>query len=137
MYGTLLEILVVLLLIWVLHDLFFSSVTSFEIFQGDYMSIVGIKSGATGVFVASTTPAGAVLPAGVVPSWVSSDPSSAPVVQTADGLGASVSVLASATITSFDLTISATLPDGTTPTRTVSVPVLPPEVTGFEINQAS
>jgi hypothetical protein len=106
--------------------------------QGDTpMPITGIVAGATGVFQETPTPQGAVIPAGTIPVWTSSDTTNAPAVASADGTQCSVAVPASATITSF--TLSVQNQDGTFPTS-VTVPVTPappPAQTGFEINQVS
>lgn len=101
------------------------------------MSITGIVPGATGLFAEAPLPVGTTLPAGVVPVWTSSDPANAPVTASADGTTASVAVPAAASAASFNLSVSATLPDGTTPSGKVTVPILLPEVSGFSINQTS
>jgi hypothetical protein len=118
-------------------------VTGFSIKQtGDPdMALTAPDPGATLVFTATPTPAGSALPAGVVPTWTSSDPTNAPV--TADPTGLIGTVILSSSITvgeSVTLTITATLPDGTTPTgsTTFTVGATPPvEVTGFTIVQTT
>ena len=105
-------------------------------------SLIGIAPGATGTFVAIPVDANGnqdMLPAGIIPTWVSSDPTNAPVVPSADGLSASVSLSPSATPgTPFTLTVSAPLPDGSTPTSgPESIPVLSLEVKSFVLNQTS
>jgi hypothetical protein len=105
------------------------------------MALAAPDPGNTLVFTATPTPAGAVLPAGVVPTWTSSDPTNAPV--TADPTGLIGTVVLSSSITvgeSVTLTVSATLPDGTTPTGSVSFTVgapPPPEVSGFIVVQTA
>lgn len=102
------------------------------------MQILGIAPGAAGVFVESPLPSGVTLPSGVVPVWTSSDPVNAPVTSSLpDGSGCTVTVPATATVPSFVLTVSATLPDGTTPSANATVPINFPEVTGFAITQTS
>lgn len=100
------------------------------------MPITGIVAGATGVFQETPTPAGAVIPAGSIPVWTSSDTANAPAVASADGTTCSVAVPAGATITSFSLTVGNQ--DGTFPT-TVTVPVTQPVIaqTGFQVDQVS
>lgn len=101
------------------------------------MPITGIVAGATGVFQETPLPLGAVIPAGTIPVWTSSDPTNAPAVASADGTTCSVSVPATATITSFVLAVQNQ--DGTFPTS-VTVPVTPaapPAQTGFQIDQTS
>ena len=92
-------------------------------------------------FTATPTPAGSVLPSGVVPTWTSSDPTNAPVTVDPTGLIATVVLSTSITVgESVTLTITATLPDGTTPTgsTTFTVGAAPPvEVTGFSIAQTA
>jgi hypothetical protein len=97
--------------------------------------------GSTLVFTATPTPAGAVLPVGVIPVWTSSDPTNASVSADPTGLIGTV-VLSSAIPVgeSVTLTVTATLPDGTTPTGSASFTVgaLPPvEVTGFTVIQTA
>jgi hypothetical protein len=118
-------------------------VTGFSIQQieENKMALTAPDPGATLVFTATPTPAGSVLPAGVVPTWTSSDPTNAPVNADPTGLIGTV-VLASgiAVGESVTLTITATLPDGTTPTgsTTFTVGAAPPvEVSGFTIVQTS
>jgi hypothetical protein len=109
--------------------------------EGEEMPILGIAPGATGQFSAQPVDKNQnndALPAGVVPVWTSSDTVNTTVTPTADGLGAAVAVSASAPPgTPFTLSISATLPDGTTPTGTASVPVFALEVASFVINQTA
>ena len=101
------------------------------------MPITGIVAGATGVFKETPLPQGASIPAGTIPVWTSSDTTNAPVVPSADGTTCSVTVPATATITTFNLTVANQ--DGSFAT-TVAVPVTPappPAQTGFEIDQVS
>lgn len=100
------------------------------------MPILGIAPGATGVFTETPLPAGTSLPSGVVPAWTSSDPK-AVVTPTSDGTGCSVAVDPAITSPNFTLSVTATLPDGTTPSANVTVPVNFPEVNGFTISQTS
>jgi hypothetical protein len=97
--------------------------------------------GATLQFTATPTPAGATLPAGVVPTWTSSDTTNVTITTDPTGLIASV-VLGSAIPVgeSVTLTVTATLPDGTTPTGSASFTVgaaPPAEVTGFTVIQTA
>ena len=114
--------------------------TGFSVVQlegEDSMPITGIVAGATGVFKETPLPLGAVIPAGTIPVWTSSDPTNAPAVASADGTTCSVAVPATATITSFDLSVQNQ--DGSFPTK-VTVPVTPaapPAQTGFQIDQVS
>lgn len=97
------------------------------------MSVLGVKPGATGTFTA--TPDRGLVPQGVVPQWLSSDPS-AVVTPAADGMSASVAVDAGSLAFSFGLSVSATI-DGQGVTGSVSVPILQPVPTSFTINQIS
>lgn len=106
--------------------------------------VIGIAAGATGTFLSTPVDAAGnatTLPAGIVPTWTSSDPTNAPVVASADGLTVSVTVPATAPVgTTFTLSVTATLADGTTPTGTTPVPFLPAVTTvvsSFVITQAS
>ena len=101
------------------------------------MPINGIKPGATGTFAETPLPSGTTLPAGVIPAWSVSDPTQASVTASADGTSAVCAVPTSATAASFTLTVTAKLPDGTTPSGNATVSILQPEVTGFEINQTA
>jgi hypothetical protein len=114
--------------------------TGFTIYQlrGDFiMAITGIVAGATGVFQETPLPIGAVIPAGTIPKWSTSDTTNTSLTPSADGTQCAVAVAAGATIPSFVLTVSNQ--DGSFPTP-VTVPVLqpaPPPQTGFVINQLS
>jgi hypothetical protein len=125
-----------------LDQLLTPEVESFTIQQtGDSMPLTAPDPGATLQFTATPTPAGSTLPAGVVPTWTSSDPTNVTITTDPTGLIATV-VLSSAIPVgeSVTLTISATLPDGTTPTASTSFTVgaAPPvEVTGFTIVQTA
>jgi hypothetical protein len=105
------------------------------------MPLTAPDPGNTLVFTATPTPAGAVLPAGVVPTWTSSDPTLAPVTVDPTGLIGTVVLDPSIPVgESVTLTVTATLPDGTTPTGSVSFTVgapPPPEVTGFTVIQTA
>lgn len=99
----------------------------------------GITIGSTGTFVAKPVDKNgnaAALPAGIVPVWAASDPAVA-IAPSVDGLTAVVTVPASDTNQSFTLTAKATLPDATTPTGTLIVPLLALEVTAFVISQTA
>jgi len=125
-----------------IDDKLLSQVTGFTIQQqGDPMALTAPDPGATLVFTATPTPAGAVLPAGVIPTWTSSDPTNAPVTADPTGLIGTVVLATGITVgESVTLTITATLPDGTTPSGTTSFTVgaTPPvEVTGFTIVQTT
>jgi hypothetical protein len=101
------------------------------------MPITGIVAGAVGVFQETPTPTGAVIPAGTIPVWSTSDTVNTALTPSADGTQVSVAVLAGTTITTFNLSVSNQ--DGSFLT-TVAVPVLPGSVvaqTGFQIDQLS
>jgi hypothetical protein len=124
-----------------------NEVESFSIQQtGDEnMAVTGIAPGATGTFTATPLDSNGnpiPLPAGAAPPvWSSSDNDNAPVVASADGLSASVSVPATTAGGSFTLTVqSPDLPG--TPIGSVVVPINavtpPPQtVASFAINQTS
>jgi|SRR5882762_587461 len=105
--------------------------------------VIGIVAGATGTFLFTPVEADGTaiaLPAGIIPTAVSSDPVNAPVVVAADGLSASITTLPTApTGTTFTLTVSAVLADGTTPTGSTPVPFLAAGgvVAAFVITQTS
>jgi hypothetical protein len=107
-----------------------------QLFEGENMAITGIVVGATGVFQETPTPPGAVIPPGTKPVWTTSDTVNTALTPSADGTQVSVAVLATTTITTFNLSVSNQ--DGSFLT-TVAVPVLPAIVkqTGFVINQLS
>lgn len=119
------------------------------IYEGDspmptQAPVIGIVAGATGSFLATPVDANGValaLPAGIIPVWVSSDPVNAPVVASADGLTATITTLATAPAgTTFTLSLSATLADGTVPAGTTPVPFLaavPDVVASFVITQTA
>lgn len=98
------------------------------------MAITGVKLGGSGTF--SATPVGGTLPPGVVPVWSTSD-SLVTLTPAADGLSCQAAVASTDTNPSFPLTVQATLPDGTQPSGTATVPILPSEVTGFTIDQTA
>lgn len=109
--------------------------------------VVGIAIGATGTFLATPVDASGntvTLPAGIVPTWTSSDTTNAPVVPSADGLTVTVSVPSTAPTTlvgtTFTLSLAATLANGTVVTGTVNVPFLSAStgtVASFVITQLS
>jgi len=116
----------------ILHLLEHPPLTGFTIRRTD-MALTPLDPGAVATFTATPTPAGAVLPAGNVPSWTSSDPT---------GLIATVTIATTATVgASITLTITAAaLADGTIPTGslTFQVGAVPPaEVSGFTITQTA
>lgn len=106
--------------------------------------VTGIVVGATGTFLATPVDASGnavTLPAGIIPTWTSSDVTNAPVVPSADGLTVSVTTLASAPVGgSFTLSLTATLATGAVVTGTVNVPFLAASTgipTNFVITQVS
>jgi hypothetical protein len=115
-------------------------VRAFEITQKGArrkMAINGVTTGATGTFQATPVPAGAVLPAGVVPVWTSSDVTIATVTSPnpdATGLTTILTGLATGSIT---LTVTATLPDNSVAQGTATVPIVAGEVKSFTINQTA
>lgn len=123
-----------------------NEVISFKIQQrGEDMAITGIAPGSTGVFTATPLDGNGnpvSLPAGSQPpQWVSSDTTNAPVVASADGLSASVSVPSTTAGGSFTLTVSSPDLPGQ-PSGSASVPINvppppPPTVASFQINQQS
>lgn len=100
------------------------------------MAITGVKVGGAGTFTETPLPAGATLPAGVIPVWSTTD-TLVTLTPSTDGTSVVANVGATDTNPSFPLTVTATLPDGTTPTATVTVPILAQEVTGFQIDQTA
>jgi len=116
--------------------------TGFYISQLEFnMALTPLDPGASPVFTATPTPAGAVLPAGNVPSWTSSDPTVTVAVDPT-GLICTATIATTATVgASITLTITAAaLADGTIPTGSITfqvgaAPVQ--EVTGFTIAQTS
>jgi hypothetical protein len=114
-------------------------VTAFQIFQrhGDkFMAITGVKIGATGTFQITDLPLGAQLPSGQIPEVTASDPSIVLTQPTADNGTFTAAVPAGSTLTSFTLTVSAPNAPGA-PSSMVSVPVLPADVTSFQVDQIS
>lgn len=107
------------------------------------MSILGIAPGATGQFNEVPLPPGSVFPAGTVFAWATDDTVNAPVVPSADGVTAAVSVPTTIqnSATSFNLRVTATfIPPGgsqTTLQKTVNVPFNIPVPTDMDINQVS
>jgi len=107
--------------------------------------VVGVKIGATGTFQETyTDPSGnpITLPTGITPTWTSSDTVNAPVVASADGTTATVTVPTTAPTTlvgtTFLLNITATLADGTVVNGAVAVPFLAATgVNSFVITQLS
>lgn len=119
-------------------------VRSFKINQpgGTIManSITGVVAGQSAKFQALPLPAGAVVTG--QPTWASDNALAVVTVDTADSTGLTVSVAVDQSATgSFNLSLSATNPDGSVATGTASVPVLPipppppVAVTGFDVNQ--
>jgi hypothetical protein len=110
--------------------------------------VVGIKIGATGTFLATPVDAQGnvvTLPAGIVPTWTSTDTLNAPVVAATDGLTATDTVPSTTSAalvgTNFTLSVTATLADGTAGSGTTPVPFLASGVVGpfagFVITQTS
>ena len=99
-----------------------------------------IQVGAVGVFQETPIPVGAILPAGIVPSWTSSDATIATVESpNSDATGATIKVTGMKAGT-FTLTVSATLPGGNVIQGSATVQVVaapPPAPTGFTISQLS
>ena len=120
-------------------------VKGFRLYQLDsrrirMATILGIKPGAVGTFTISDLPPGSALPAGTIPQWATSDTTNSQITPNPDGMGAVIAVPSSATVPSFQLTISATYTDaqGThSPSSQYTIPVLAPEVTGFDLTQVS
>jgi hypothetical protein len=114
-------------------------VRGFAIFQRErwsLMSVTGIQAGGQGTFAEVPLPIGDLLPPGVVPKWSTPD-TKVTLTPSSDGSSCVAAVDISDTNTSFDLSVTATLPDGTTPTGKVTVPILPSEVDAFQINQTA
>jgi len=98
---------------------------------------IGITVGTPGNFLAIPNPVGAILPAGVVPQWTSSNVLIATVANPnpdPTGLTTQLTGLETGTIT---LTVSATLPNGNVAQGSVQVPVVAGQVTSFTITQTS
>lgn len=113
-------------------------ITQFNPDTGEFtMAITGIVAGGVGTFQETPTPPGAVIPAGSIPQWSTSDAANTSLTPSADGTSVAVAVAAATTITSFVLTVMNQ--DGTFPTPT-TIPVLPPKApaqTGFAVDQVS
>lgn len=105
---------------------------------GIEMAITGVVLGGQGSFQETPLPPGSQLPSGITPVWSTTD-TSVTLTPSSDGTTCGAAVAATDTNTSFPLTVtaSAALPDGTTPISTVTVPILPPPVTGFQIDQTA
>ena len=100
------------------------------------MAINGIVVGGTGSFTA--TPNGA-LQSGNVPTWAADD-TLVTISPAADGLSASISVSATDTSNTFNLTVAGVNSAGAAISTTVAVPILPAgptPATGFTIDQTS
>ena len=124
------------------HDLNPNVVNHFKVSQGDSMAILGIIPGSTGVFVAvPLNTAGNPVDVTTItapPVWKSSDPL-AVVTENADGLGASVSVDASASVAgSFVLTVTQADGSAATPV-TIPYDAKPVDnvVASFGVSQTS
>lgn len=101
------------------------------------MAITGVPNGGTGTFTATPVPAGAVIPASVVPVWTSSDVTIATVASpNPDPTGLST-ILTGLQTGSVTLTVSATLPDNSVAQGSVVVPVIAGEVKSFTIDQTA
>jgi|SRR5882757_6269588 len=110
------------------------------------MAVVGIKIGATGSFQAIPLDAQGnpvPVPAGYLPTWISFDPTYAPVVASSDGLTATVTVPLNAPSTlvgtTFTLSVEVAFGELTAAVGTVNVPYLAydPTLVSFNINQTS
>ncbi len=126
------------------HELAPIPVTGFTFTQENPM--LPIDPGQTGIkFVATPTPAGAVLPTGAVLAWASNDPNVTAVQDTGDttGLTVDISIAAAATVGEaavITLTATGTNTDGSalnaTGSFTVTVGAAPVQnVTGFTFAQ--
>jgi hypothetical protein len=108
--------------------------------KDNHMAFIALDPGNSPQFTATPTPAGATLPAGLIPTWTSSDPAST-VTADSTGLIATLNIDSAATVgEQIVLTISATLPDGTVATGsfTVTVGAAPAaDITGFSIVQSA
>ncbi len=101
------------------------------------MAIQGVTAGATGTFAATAVPVGAVLPAGVVPVWTSSDVTVATVATPNPDATGLTTILTGVVTGSVTLTVAATLPDGTVAQGLAVVPVVAGEVKSFTISQTA
>jgi hypothetical protein len=122
------------------HKRHHRKVHSFVIHQkGEHrhMAITGVTAGAVGDFQAVPVPAGAVLPAGVVPVWTSSDVTIATVASPNPDVTGLTTVLTGVKTGSVTLTVSATLPDNSVAQGSVVVPIIAGEVKSFTINQTA
>lgn len=104
------------------------------------MSLIALDPGNSPQFTA--TPQPVALPAGVVPTWSSSDTTNVSITTDPTGLIATVNLSTSIPVgESVTLTVQATLADGTTPsgtfTFTVGAPPPPAETTSFSIAQTA
>jgi len=103
------------------------------------MAITGIPVGGTKNFTAVPDPPGSSLQAGNVPVWTADD-SLVTLAVGVDGLSADISVSASDTSNTFNLTVSGINSAGAPISTTVAVPILPAgptPATGFAINQTN
>lgn len=126
------------------HNVNPQTVFTFGITQENQMAITGIIPGATGTFTATPLNAAGTpvaLPLPTIPTWTSSDTVNAPVVATADGLSASVTVPGTFVPTvgqTFTLTVA--MADGSA-SSVATVPfdavVVDNTVASFAINQTS
>ncbi len=101
----------------------------------------GIAPGGSGTFAAQPVDVNGnpdQLPAGVIPSWSVDKTVGFTITPSVDGLSAKIDVDKSVTPgSSFTITVQATLPDGTTPSGTLAVPIFQLQVTGFVITQVA
>lgn len=104
--------------------------------------INGVQAGASGVFVATPTPAGGALQTNAVPTWATDHPDVTSLTVSPDGLTCTAAVAATGS-GSFVLTISGIASDGTKISGSATVPILPSTpppptpATGFDISQTS
>lgn len=118
------------------------TVTSFTLTRtGAHMPLGPIDPGATLQYTATTNPAGSALPAGVVPTWTSSDPANVTITTDPTGLLGTIALGTGIPVgESVTITITATLPDSTTPTGSDSFSVgsaPPPQVTSFTLTRTA
>lgn len=93
--------------------------------------------GSVGQYGATTVPAGSVLPSGVIPNWTTSDVTIATVESpNSDSTGATIKVTGISAGT-FTLTVSASLPDGTVPSGSITDTIEAGEVKSFIVTRVA
>jgi hypothetical protein len=103
---------------------FLREAKSFDITGENTMGALVIVIGTTRTFDLVDLPKGSVLPAGVVPTWATDDPTNTSLNQSADGLKVAVAAANDPTLVgkSFNLSVSAVVPDtSTTPPGTKTI----------------